>query len=67
IPQIIVLNKTDLVPAQEIETLSRQIGLDKNAPCVAISANVRETLKPLVEQVAARIGTFDVNALGQGT
>jgi GTP-binding protein HflX len=61
IPQIIVLNKADLVPPAEIETLSRQIGLDKSAQCVAISANARETLKPLVEQIAARIGTFEIN------
>jgi len=61
IPQIIVLNKADLVSPGEIETLSRQIGLDKSAQCVAISANARETLKPLVEQLAARIGTFEVN------
>jgi len=55
-----VLNKADLVPPGEIETLSRHIVLDKNAECVAISANARDTLKPLVEQIAARIGTFTV-------
>jgi len=42
--------------------LSRHIVLDKSAECVAISANARETLKPLVEQIAARIGTFNVKA-----
>ncbi len=66
IPQIIVLNKADLVPSEEIELLSRQVVLDKNAECVAISANVRETLKPLVEHIAARIGTFNVN-IASGT
>jgi GTP-binding protein HflX len=62
IPQIIVLNKADLVSGEEIETLRRQIALDKGVECVAISANVRESLKPLVEQIAARIGTFSVAA-----
>ena len=66
IPQIIVLNKADLVPSEEVELLSRQVVLDKNAECVAISANVRETLKPLVEHIAARIGTFNVN-IASGT
>jgi GTP-binding protein HflX len=61
IPQVIVLNKADLVSKEEIETLSRQVVLDKNAECVAISANARETLKPLVEQIAARIGTFEID------
>jgi len=62
IPQIIVLNKSDLVSREDIEILSRQMVLDKNAECVAISANARETLKPLVEHIAARIGTFNVKA-----
>jgi GTP-binding protein HflX len=62
IPQVIVLNKADLVPADEIEILRRQINLDKGLDCVAISANVRETLKPLVEQIAARIGNFSITA-----
>ena len=60
IPQVIVLNKADLVSPEDIETLRRQIGLDKGVECVSISANVRETLKPLVEHIAARIGTFNI-------
>ena len=60
IPQIITLNKADLVSSQDLETLQRQIGLDKGTECVAISANARETLGPLVEQIAARLGTFSV-------
>jgi GTP-binding protein HflX len=60
IPQLIVLNKADMVSAEEIEVLQRQIALDKGVECVAISANERETLKPLVEKIAARIGTFSV-------
>jgi len=60
IPQIIALNKADLVSPEDLETLRRQIGLDKGAECVSISANAREPLNPLVELIAARIGTFSV-------
>jgi GTPase len=66
IPQIIVLNKADLVSTEEIETLRRQIALDKGVECVAISANVRESLKPLVEQIAAQLGTFNIMVAGDG-
>jgi GTP-binding protein HflX len=65
IPQIVVLNKTDLFSRangrsdhSQIESLERQISLDTGFECVAISAIRRETLRPLVEQVAARIGKF---------
>lgn len=61
IPQIIVLNKSDLLTPEEIELLRRQIALDKDTESVAISAIRRETLKPLVEHIAARIGTFTVD------
>jgi GTP-binding protein HflX len=62
IPQVIVLNKADLVSADDLEVLRRQVALDKGVECVAISANARDTLKPLVEQIAARLGTFNVAA-----
>ena len=60
IPQIIVLNKSDLAPASEIDPVTRQICLDKPLECVAISAIHRETLRPLVEKVAVAIGKFVV-------
>jgi GTP-binding protein HflX len=60
IPQIVVLNKSDLLSNDEIETLRHQIVLDKNIECVAISAIRRETLRPMVEQIAVRIGKFAV-------
>jgi len=66
IPQIIVLNKADLVAPGEIETLRRQVLLDKGAECVAISANVRETLKPMVEEIATRLGSFNIMAATDG-
>lgn len=65
IPQIIVLNKADLVRDEQIDVLRRQISLDKEAECVAISAIDRDTLRPLVERIAARIGTFTVNAMSR--
>ena len=64
IPQIIVLNKADLVSADEIENLRRQVNLDKGVECVAISANARDSLRPLVEHIAARIGTFRIATVG---
>jgi GTP-binding protein HflX len=61
IPQIVVLNKSDLLAPGESDTLCRQITLDKDIQCVAISAIRRETLKPLVEHIAARIGSFNID------
>ena len=55
IPQIIVLNKTDLTDAATLEVLTRQLSLDKDAPYVAVSAIRRATLRGLVEKVAETI------------
>lgn len=66
IPQIIVLNKMDLTDAETVETLTRQISQDHNVTPVAISAVRRDTLRPLVEHVAARIGSFTVKEVGMG-
>lgn len=60
IPQLIVLNKADLASAETIEELARKIALDHNIEPVAVSAIQRETLRPLVEHIAARIGSFSV-------
>jgi GTPase len=60
IPQIVVLNKSELLPEADLESLRRQLTLDKDVPAVSISAIRRDTLKPLVEQMAARIGNFSV-------
>jgi GTP-binding protein HflX len=61
IPQIVVLNKSDLLAGDQIEILKRQIMLDRAVECVSISAIRRETLRPMVEAVAVRIGKFDVS------
>ena len=55
IPQLIVLNKTDLLGAEEIENLRRQITLDSGSQCVSISAIRRETLRPMVEAISKQI------------
>lgn len=60
LPQIVVLNKSDLVGAAERESLKRQVMLDTSVECVSISAIHRETLRPMVEAIAARLGKFEV-------
>ena len=60
IPQIIVLNKTDLTDAATLETVTRQISLDKDVPYVAVSAIRRATLRALVEKVAEIIVVPDM-------
>ncbi len=60
IPQIIVLNKSDLVDDDSIQSLIRQISLDKARECVAISAIQPKTLRPLVEKMGEAIGRFAV-------
>ncbi len=54
IPQIIVLNKADLVDNPTLESLTRQISLDTQYEVVAISAIQSTTLKNLM----AKIGEF---------
>ncbi|CAN5416287.1 GTPase HflX [soil metagenome] len=56
IPQIIVLNKVDLVGDETVEILKRQISLDKDVGCVAISAVQPKTLHCLVVKIANRVG-----------
>ena len=51
IPQIIVLNKSDLLDEMSLEALERQISLDKSAEIVAISAIQPKTLRPLIEKI----------------
>jgi GTP-binding protein HflX len=60
IPQIVVLNKSDLLAAVDTEQLCRHISLDNSVDCVSISAIHRESLRPLVERIAVRIGKFAI-------
>ncbi|MGH9819607.1 MAG: GTPase HflX [Pyrinomonadaceae bacterium] len=66
IPQIVVLNKSDLLAPDSIDNLRRQILLDRAVECVSISAIRRETLRPMVEAIALRIGRFEVAAEENG-
>jgi len=67
IPQLIVLNKTDLLGKEAVENLTRQITLDTDAPTVSISAIQRETLRPMVEAIGKLIvvpgSEFEVSSL----
>ena len=49
IPQLIVLNKADLLQTADVERLIKQISLDSSAQCVSISAIHRETLRPMID------------------
>lgn len=60
IPQLIVLNKSDLMDAEIVEAMCRHISLDKNVECVAISAVSKNSLHPMIEHIAAAIGKFDL-------
>ncbi|MEO8650053.1 MAG: GTPase HflX [Acidobacteriota bacterium] len=60
IPQIVVLNKSDLADEPEMSDLRRKVLLDKDIVAVSISAVRTGSLKPLVEEMAARLGSFDV-------
>ena len=51
IPQLLVLNKIDLVEAESLEALKRQIEHDERFDCLLISALRPETLNPLLEQI----------------
>ncbi len=62
IPQLIVLNKTDLLSKHEIENLTRQISIDTDAPTVSISAIKRETLRPMVVQIGELLGKSEIAA-----
>ncbi|MBA2378461.1 MAG: GTPase HflX [Blastocatellia bacterium] len=59
IPQVIVLNKSDLLSAEELEMLGRQIGAEKGSDPVAISAIKLRTLSLLVERIGTRVESFE--------
>jgi GTP-binding protein HflX len=58
IPQMIVLNKSDLLDEDSLEALKRQISLDKGREIMAVSAIQPATLKPLVVKTGEVIGKF---------
>lgn len=58
IPQMIVLNKSDLLDSDSIEALERQLSLDKGREIVSVSAIRPLTLRPFVAKTAGLIGKF---------
>lgn len=56
VPRIIALNKSDLLSPEELEGIRREAGFETGADTVAISAVRRETLRPLVSEIAAMMG-----------
>ncbi len=67
IPQIIVLNKTDITESTALDQLARQIELDKAVPYVAVSAIQPDSLRRLVDEMAGSVAMqgaeFKVNEL----
>ena len=51
IPQLIVLNKSDLLKRADVDRLAKQIKLDSGLESVSISAIRRDTLRPMVEAI----------------
>lgn len=60
IPQLIVLNKSDIVDNERIEAMCKHITVDKDVQCVSISAVNKNSLEPMVERIAAAIGRFNI-------
>ena len=61
IPQIIVLNKSDLVDETTLNALERLIEIDKTGEYATISAIQPRTLKPLVEKIGELIGKATID------
>ncbi len=61
IPQIIVLNKSDLLDEDSLTAIERQIEIDKHRESVSISAIQPRTLKPLVEKIGEIIGKVAID------
>ena len=51
IPSILVLNKTDLVDAETLQAIFRQLAQGSDRQVVSISARNKKTLEPLLEKV----------------
>jgi GTPase len=61
IPQVIVLNKADLLDEDSLNALERQIEIDKHRETVSISAIQPRTLRPLVEKIGEIIGKVSID------
>jgi GTP-binding protein HflX len=67
IPQLIVLNKADLLKPEELDRLARQISLDSNSPCVSISAIHRDSLRPMVQKIGELISVPQPEFIAQAS
>lgn len=61
IPQVIVLNKADLLDEDSLSALERQIEIDKRRESVSISAIQPRTIKPLIERIGEMIGKVTID------
>ncbi|MCB1024973.1 MAG: GTPase HflX [Acidobacteria bacterium] len=65
IPCIVALNKTDRVDKDSVRNLTKQIKLDNEHDCVAVSAIRKKSLEPLIEALgeilAKDINRFDAH------
>lgn len=61
IPQVIVLNKADLLDEDSLHALERQIEIDKRRESVSISAIQPRTIKPLIERIGEMIGKVTID------
>lgn len=67
IPQLIVLNKSDLVSEDSITSLRRHLTIESDAPVVAVSAIDRDSLRPMVAAVGDLIAMPPESRLALGT
>ena len=51
IPKVLVLNKIDLIAAADLDSMVRATAIESDASPIAISANSRQTLTPLLDQI----------------
>jgi GTPase len=67
IPQLIVINKSDLIDADTIGNIRRQISMENDAPSVAVSALDRETIKPMITAIGELISMPTDTRMALGT
>src|SRR5436190_1357573 len=56
IPRLLVLNKSDLVEGDTLDSIRRRLSLDTGAEAIAISAQSRGTLAPLLDRIEQSLG-----------
>jgi GTP-binding protein HflX len=62
IPRLIVFNKTDLVAANHLQSIMKQILGESGQSAVAISAMDRRTLRPMLERIDEFVGSVEAPA-----